>query len=164
MDMKNMEIRKAVFQDLPEILEIYAYARAFMAKNGNGTQWGTTHPTEEMLCGDIEKGQLYVMETGHGLCGVFAFILGEDPTYGYIEGQWESSTPYGTIHRIAGNGTEQGILQECTAFCLKRIRHLRIDTHKNNRIMRNAIMKNGFTYRGIIYLENGDPRLAYERI
>ena len=44
-----------------------------------------------------------MLETESGLHGVFAFILGEDPTYGVIEdGQWLSGDPYGTIHRIAG--------------------------------------------------------------
>ena len=159
-----MEIRKANISDLGEILKIYAYARACMEKTGNETQGGSTHPPEWMLREDMAKGQLYVMQTEQGLCGVFAFIIGEDPAYGFIKGQWGSDAPYATIHRIAGNGTEHGILRECTAFCLQTISHLRIDTHENNRVMQHAILKNGFSYCGIIYLENGDPRLAYERI
>ncbi len=33
-------IRQAEEADLPVILEIYAYARDFMAENGNPHQWG----------------------------------------------------------------------------------------------------------------------------
>ena len=37
-----MEIRNAQMTDLPEILKLYAEARAFMQATGNGTQWGTS--------------------------------------------------------------------------------------------------------------------------
>ena len=33
------------------------------------------------------------------------FIIGADPTYEVIEdGAWPDNSPYGTIHRIAGDG------------------------------------------------------------
>ena len=35
-----MIIRKTTMEDLDEVMEIYAGARAFMAQNGNPTQWG----------------------------------------------------------------------------------------------------------------------------
>ena len=41
---------------------------------------------------------------------------------------------------------------------------LRIDTHRGNVVMRKMLEKNDFCYCGIIYLENGDERVAYERI
>ena len=40
---------------------------------------------------------------------------------------------------------------------------IRIDTHHDNRTMRTLLDKYSFTYCGIILLENGDPRLAYQR-
>jgi len=36
--------------------------------------------------------------------------------------------------------------------------NIRIDTHRDNRIMQHVISKYGFTYCGIIYLANGDER------
>ena len=41
--------------------------------------------------------------------------------------------------------------------------NIRIDTHRDNRIMRHNIEKHGFAYCGIIYLANGDERLAYQK-
>ena len=41
--------------------------------------------------------------------------------------------------------------------------NLRIDTHRDNVIMRHVIEHYGFTYCGIIYLLNGDERLAYQK-
>ena len=49
-------IRKANINELNEILEIYAYARGFMAQNGNPTQWGNTTPKIELLIENINDG------------------------------------------------------------------------------------------------------------
>jgi len=41
--------------------------------------------------------------------------------------------------------------------------HLRIDTHRDNKIMQHNLTKHGFSYCGVIYLASGDERLAYQR-
>lgn len=38
-----------------------------------------------------------------------------------------------------------------------------IDTHKDNKITRHLIEKNGFAKCGIIYVADGSPRIAYEK-
>jgi RimJ/RimL family protein N-acetyltransferase len=157
------QVRTAEEKDLIRILEIYAYAREFMAKTGNPNQWGKTNPPRETLEKDIEERKLHVVEDGNGVCGVFFFFEGPDPTYQEIyEGEWISDTPYGTIHRIASCG-RGGVFESCLAYCLGFTRHLRIDTHRDNFPMQKAVEKNGFAYRGIIHLLNGDERLAYEK-
>ena len=84
--VNDMNIRKARIEDLDSILEIYAKAREYMRSTGNPTQWGTDKPRRELLEDDIRKGELFVGENEKGeLHFVFAFILGEDPTYSYIE-------------------------------------------------------------------------------
>lgn len=158
-------IRHAKMADLPMILEIYDYARAFMAENGNPTQWADRYPEESLLRSDIENQNLYVMEEAGHVCGVFAFIPGADETYAVIEqGGWLSDSEYGTIHRVAGDGTVHGLLQKAVSYCEKRISHLRIDTHQDNRIMQHVILKCGFRKCGIIYVSDGSPRIAYEKI
>ena len=42
--------------------------------------------------------------------------------------------------------------------------NIRIDTHKDNKIMQGLLARHGFSYCGIIYLKNGSPRLAYQRV
>ena len=158
------QVRNAEEKDLNRILEIYAFAREFMAKTGNPNQWGRTHPPVNQLKEDIRIGRLYVVEDGSGVHGVFAYLTGEDPTYGYIEdGAWISGTPYGTIHRVAADGSG-GVFAAVMGFALARNPHVRIDTHHENRVMQHVVEKHGFSRCGIIYLENGDPRIAYERI
>ena len=156
------QIRKAEREDLPRIEEIYAYAREFMARTGNPNQWGKTTPQSSLLEDDIQKGLLFVMTHAEVIHGVFYFYIGEDPTYGVIDdGQWRSDTPYGTIHRIAGDGSG-GVLATAVQFAKERINHVRIDTHHDNKIMQRAVAKYGFQRSGIIYLENGSPRIAYD--
>ena len=156
------QLRKAKMEDLPRIEEIYAYARGFMARTGNPNQWGNTTPVTSLLIDDIEKGDLYVLSDDGTIHGVFYFYIGIDPTYGIIEdGQWRSDTPYGTIHRIASDGSG-GVLAAAVAFGKTKINHLRIDTHEDNKIMQRAVAKFGFQRSGIIHLANGSPRIAYD--
>ena len=56
-------IRKAREEELPEILQIYETARAFMRQTGNETQWGSNYPSEQLVREDLEKGQLYASRT-----------------------------------------------------------------------------------------------------
>lgn len=42
-------IRLAESGDLPLILNIYEYARGFMAENGNPSQWGKITPRKKPL-------------------------------------------------------------------------------------------------------------------
>ena len=156
--------RGAVRGDLPQILQIYAHAREAMAASGNPTQWGDNFPPQELLEEDIDSNRLFVYVANGQLLGVFAFILGADPTYQVIEdGAWlNDALPYGTIHRVAGDGTVHGLFAACMDFCKRRMSHLRIDTHENNAVMRHLIARHGFLPCGTIYVEDGTPRLAFD--
>ena len=156
-------VRPAKPSDLERIEEIYAYARMFMAKNGNPNQWGKTNPPTAQLRQDIAEEKLFVITDGEVIHGVFFFWIGDDPTYKRIDGTWRSNLSYGTIHRIAGDGSG-GILKTAVAFAEDRIGHLRIDTHADNLVMQRAVTGLGFQRRGIIYLEDGSPRIAYDFI
>jgi len=158
-------IRKAEKSDLPGVLHVYACARKFMAETGNGTQWGDTYPPSALLEEDIEKGRLYVTEEDGDIHGAFVFFIGDEPAYAKIErGAWLSDGTYGVIHRVAGDGCLHGILRGILAFCEEKTSHLRIDTHENNKVMRHLLEKNGFRFCGIIYVEDGTQRIAYEHL
>lgn len=172
-------IRLAEMADFPQILTIYRKAREFMKENGNPSQWGDTFPREEVLRNDIEeKKHLYVITRGEKdaeiIAGVFALIIGPDPTYAVIKpcegdppentGFWLDESLYGTIHRLASGGRANGIFAEAIAYSRRQIAHLRIDTHADNLIMQSLIARAGFSRRGIIYTDDGSPRIAYELI
>lgn len=158
-------IRPAGSNDMPIILEIYQMARKFMAANGNGTQWGDTYPPIDLIRSDVEKNQLYVITMDNTIHGVFAFLAEPEPNYEHIEsGAWLSDTPYRAIHRVASDGTQKGIVSQCMNYCKAQCGHLRIDTHENNHVMQHVLEKNGFKKCGIIHLDNGSPRIAYEYV
>ena len=158
------EIVTAKEADLPRILEIYDIAKAYMRANGNPNQWNGAYPDQETLRTDIEKQRLYVYKKAGSIHGVFMLLLEEEPTYAYIEdGSWREEAPYGTIHRLAGDGEVKGLFAKCVAFCEKKVPYLRADTHFDNHTMQHLLEKNGFERRGIIYLKNGDPRIAYQK-
>lgn len=161
-----MIIRRSAPADLPEMLQMYAGARERMAANGNPHQWGDEgYPKEELLRADMAVGHGYVMEQDGHLVGAFAFIIGDDPTYAYIEdGQWLNDAPYGTIHRICSDGVTRGVVSEAVRWCRGVIRNLRIDTHFDNHLMQHVIEKNGFKRCGVIYVEDGSPRIAYQQL
>lgn len=133
-----------------------------MRQTGNPNQWKDDSPSQAVLLDDIQKRQLYILEDSLGIQAVFALIPGDDPTYRYIDGSWFNEAPYAAIHRVASAGKRQGVLAECLAFCRTAFSNLRIDTHHDNKIMQYLLEKYGFHRCGIIYLENGDPRIAYQ--
>lgn len=163
-EMGTLAIKKAQINDLPQILEIYAYARNFMKENGNASQWKDDFPPKDLLIDDIKAGNLYVIGNGDAIHAVFAFLIGAEPSYSLIEqGEWLSDAEYGTLHRVAADGTVHGMFDRMVAFCSQKIGHLRIDTHQDNKVMQHLICKNGFQECGIIYVADGSPRIAYEK-
>ena len=156
-------IEKATLSQLPKIMSVYANARQFMAQNGNPDQWGTAYPSEVMIRQDILNGKCYVNSCGDRIRAVFYFAVEADPTYSYIEGAWLNDEPYGVIHRIAVGESGKGVAAECFAVVSERCKNIRIDTHEKNIPMQRCLAKNGFTRCGIIYLLNGDERIAYQK-
>lgn len=161
-----MHIRKSRISDIPVMLEIIAEAKAKMRAAGNHRQWTGGYPSEDVLREDIARGFSYVVEDGGQLVATFVLAICEDPTYRHIyEGQWLDDTlPYGTIHRIGSRNGVHDILTEVLRWSFGQVGNIRIDTHRDNQIMRHLMEKHGFTYCGIIYLLNGDERLAYQKV
>ena len=163
MSEPNTTIRKAEKEDLTRIMEIYAAARQFMRDHGNFSQWDGEDAPERLLPGDIEAGNLYVLEEDGAIHAAFAFIIGADPCYAVIEqGGWRSDTPYAAVHRVASDGTLHNVIGRIMDFAKSNIPHIRIDTHENNKVMQKALEKQGFKRCGIIYVPDGTPRIAYE--
>lgn len=163
-----MKIRHSTEADFPKIMEIYQYARKFMAEHGNPNQWGPTNwPPEALIHQDIAQKKGYVCEQEGKVIGVFFFEVGKDiePTYRQIEdGNWTNDAPYGVIHRLAGDGSVKGIGKFCLDWAFAQCGHLRIDTHGDNVVMQKLAEKAGFRHCGTIYVEEDDyPRLAYEK-
>lgn len=160
--MPAIVFRKATMADVPAVTRLYDGARRFMRRSSNLSQWTGGYPSEADVRADIAAGHLYVAESAGRVAGVFALIIGPDPTYAHIEGgSWLNDEPYGTIHRLASDGTVGRLTDRIIDYCLGKIANLRIDTHADNAPMLRAIGRNGFTFCGIIRVADGSPRRAY---
>lgn len=164
--LQRIKIRKAEFADLPVVMGLINAARRIMEDNGNLNQWKKGYPGKETIEQDIQRGVCFlcVGETGEAFAS-FAFMPGPESTYSVIErGSWiDNLSPYYVLHRIASNGKKHGMFSEILKFCEGVTENIRIDTHKDNSIMRNLLVRNGFTFCGIIHISDGSERMAYQR-
>ena len=159
-----MKIRKTTMADLEVLLHLYDNARSFMAAHNNPTQWGVSYPSRALLESDIRTGCSYVCEEQQKVIATFYYRFGADDTYQRIyNGQWLNESPYGVVHRIASDGTIRGTASFCLKWALSQCGNLKIDTHRDNSVMQHLLAKNKFTRCGIIYLEDGSERIAYQK-
>ena len=161
-----MDIRIAHKEDLAEVMVVLAAAKGIMRASGNDGQWVGGYPSEDVILGDISKGNGFVVVEDGRIVGYFAFIASPEPTYARIYGgAWlNDSLAYHVVHRIGSYPEVHGVFKTVMDWCFERDPNIRIDTHRDNRIMQHCIDRYGFTYCGIIYLESGDERLAYQLI
>ena len=159
----NRNVREARPSDMAEIMKVMNAAKKIMRQSGNMHQWGEGYPSEAIITNDMEKHGGFVIEDSDNIVGYFAFLPSPEPTYSKIyDGEWlDDVQSYHVIHRIASYPGVHGIFDDIMDFCFSYDSNIRIDTHKDNRIMQHNIEKHGFTYCGIIYLASGDERLAY---
>lgn len=161
-----MHIRPATCSDIDTLMVLFECARKIMRESGNLTQWNGSYPTREIVLKDIADGHCHLLCDGETIIGTMALIPGPDPTYATIEGDWPNDEPYYVIHRIAAAAPGRGVAKEMLDWAFEFIAGagcgtIRIDTHRDNRIMKHVLDKYGFTSCGVIYLADGAPRDAY---
>ncbi|MCF0182027.1 MAG: GNAT family N-acetyltransferase [Muribaculaceae bacterium] len=161
--MNQYTIARATTDDLERIMQLLDYGREIMRSEGNINQWPVGKPARATIVDDIHAGNSYLVMDGDTAVATFAFIPGPDPTYFEIEGEWiDRDAPYYVIHRLASMPQAHGIFATVMNYAKAVAPSLRIDTHEDNSIMQHNILKHGFSYCGIIYLLDGNPRLAYQ--
>ena len=158
-----MTVRPATYADVDMANEIYESARRFMKSAGNPTQWDGAHPSREDIIEGIADGTSYVCCDGDEVVATFYFKIGKEPCYRVIYGgEWLDDEPYAAIHRIAVKYPGRRIADECFDYCKSQFDSIKIDTHRDNIPMQRCLARQGFVYCGIIHLENGEERLAYQ--
>ena len=161
-----MEIKQATLSDLESLMKIFEGAKAIMRASGNLHQWNDGYPSPDIVIKDIESGHCYVVCDDGCIIATMALIPGPDTTYTCIEGKWPDDKPYYVIHRIATLSPGRKTAVRMFEWAFRHISEkgydtIRIDTHRDNVIMKHVLTKYGFSECGVIYLENGDPRDAY---
>ncbi len=168
-----MKLIKAKKEDLPLIVEIIKDAQDLLASQ-NIDQWQNGYPTKSILLDDIQNMESYLLTDAKGFpLATAMFSTKGEPTYSKIDGDWITTgqTQYGVIHRMAVSKSyrRKGIAKFIfnafeTMLAKSNIKSMRIDTHEENYSMQKLLKGSEYSYCGIIYLMNGDKRLAYEKL
>lgn len=166
-----MVIRKGKIGDIGQILSIIDAAKRFFRENGID-QWQNGTPNRETVENDIKNGESFVVEENGEILACAMISLRGEPTYAEIySGKWLNGLPYGVIHRVAvrpdakKSGLATALVKEAEKITLSAgFSSLRIDTHRDNIPMRKMVEKNGFVFCGGIFLADGSPRMAFEKI
>ena len=93
--------------------------------------------------------------------------MNDETTYDPLK-TWKKEE-YLVLHRFAvkkevqRQGIASRMIEEAKKMAVsQKIFSIRIDTHEKNVRMRRFLEKNQFEERGVIYLKDGNPRIAYE--
>ena len=160
----GVTISHARREHIDTLLLLAEHGRRTMRLIGNTRQWVNGYPDRDTFMRDIEQSNSYLVYYGDKMVGTFAMLPSPEPTYQRIyEGQWLNDKPYLVIHRIASVPEAHSVLRHIIDYAFTHTDNVRIDTHRDNAIMRHLLTKLGFRYCGIIYLANGDERLAYQK-
>lgn len=162
-----MILRKTKLNDINRVMEIINQAKQYF-KNNNIDQWQEGYPNEESIKEDIMNEEAYVLEDNGKILGTCMVTIQGEPTYHTIDGKWLFNEDYVCVHRIAvdeqykGAGLASIILDQAIAM-YPNFHSVRMDTHEGNLSMQRFLTKYGFVFCGIITLQNGAPRRAYEK-
>ena len=163
-----MNIRQATYSDIDSLMQIFEDAKKIMRSSGNLHQWTGGYPPRQRVLDDISNGYCHVIMDEDQIIGTMSLIPGPDPTYSYIEGAWLDESAYYVIHRIATSAPGRNVAKQLFDWAYAHISDkgcnvIRIDTHRDNCIMKHVLTRYGFSQCGVIYLEDGAPRDAYQK-
>lgn len=164
--MELFDIRKANGDDLPTIMRMIEHSRSLMRRRGNTTQWTGGYPDAATVQNDIDGGHSHIVERDGLAVGTFALVPGVEPTYGVIvRGDWiDRATPYSTVHRMARFDEGRGMAKQIFGWCEQHAACLRADTHADNAAMIRILEECGYTYCGIVFMDDGSERKAYQKM
>lgn len=159
------DVRQATMADVPQIMAMIAHSRGVMRMNGNTSQW-VGYPGEVEIGQDIEAGIGRMIEDDGNAVGYFAMLTTPEPTYACIyDGLWlDDTTPYTTLHRLACVDGVSGIAACAFEWCESRSATVRADTHMDNKIMLHIMEKRGYVRCGVVLMDDGSPREAYQKM
>lgn len=166
-----MKFQKAVEKDIKNIMNIIEQAQSYFKEQGIN-QWQDNYPNLETIKSDVDSGASYILLKENNIIATAAVSFSGEKTYESIyDGKWLTNGEFTVIHRIAvdnnykGLGIASEIIKNVEKLSLnKGIRSIKVDTHEENISMQNLLRKNGFSYCGVIYLEDKSKRIAFEKV
>lgn len=170
LPMDPIHLRKATLSDVDRVMDIMDQAKELMKQEGR-CQWDKSYPAAEHIKSDIEKGYGYVLCEGAHIAAYAAVVFDGEPSYKVIDGKWLTNGTFVVAHRMAvaremrRKGIAAQFIKQIEALSIsKGVYSFKVDTNHDNKYMLKIFESLGFTYCGIITLERGGQRLAYEKI
>ena len=56
-----MEVRKATYSDIDELMDLFAGAKKIMRASGNLRQWSDAYPSRDIIYNDISNGNCFIL-------------------------------------------------------------------------------------------------------
>jgi len=173
---EEVACRKTEMSDLENIMLTIRQARNYLKKH-RVDQWQGEYPTEEILEGDIQRGECYTVTYGGRFAGFFVLSDRTEPDYEDLtDGKWRGAAEEACVlHRCAvmaefrGSGLSSKMLGFAEELTLGHGRSaLRVDTHRHNEAMKALLNGAGYTFRGNLFVfcePYHDPRRqAFEKL
>ena len=159
--------RKARLEDLDLIEDIAKSAIAFLKDHGID-QWNNGYPNKEVFLEDIKLERGFLLDD----IAYVAIILDGDPNYLKINGAWHQDAEYAALHRtmvksaLTNKGNGKRLFLSAQDYIKKMgYEYIRIDTHKDNFIMRHLLEKLDYKLCGTITLAyDKSKREAYDKL
>ena len=163
-----LTFRMANESDRESILEIYLEGSNSLKDDGVDQWQGKYVPSLKDI--DEHLGiDLYVLEYHKKVVSTACLVEGIDEDYENINGKWNTSIPYISIHKVATSNEykkqsfAKKMMRYAENFAKRKKMDLRIDTHKDNKKMRNFILSCGYKYTGELILNGELERLGYDK-
>ena len=163
-----LTFRMANESDRESILEIYLDGSNALKEDGVDQWQGKYVPSLKDI--DEHLGiDLYVLEYHKKVVSTACLVEGIDEDYENINGKWNTSIPYISIHKVATSNEykkqsfAKKMMRYSENFAKRKKMDLRIDTHKDNKKMRNFILSCGYKYTGELILNGELERLGYDK-
>jgi len=168
----NIMLRKAKNNELDKILQIINEGKQFLKEQGIN-QWQHGAPGINDIEKDIKQETSYVYELDGEIVGT-AMLNTYDADYEKYPTIWTKCNNYLVIHRLSvkkecrSQGVSHKFMNDIILFAKENsVEYIRIDTHKDNVIMRKYLSKNNFKELDEIKLSiknslDDKERIAYE--
>ncbi len=164
-------IRKGTYQDIDEILNITKACASYMIEK-NIFQWNEFYPSETAFKNDVDRSELYVLETDNTVYGCITMSTLMDKEYEPIK--WLTPNKDNMyIHRLAihpkhqGKGYAQKLMDFAKNHAIKNnYSSIRLDTFSQNKRNQKFYDLRGYKRLGAVYFpkQSEHPFYCYERI
>lgn len=164
---RNLKLSLACLEQEQIIFDLLSSGRRYQRSLGF-VQWEDGYPDIASVRSDILKQRANIFTVDGQVAGYISIGYSDEPAYMDIDGAFRLQGDYAVFHRItlSGDFRGQGLASELIRLAedkaKSRVNYVRIDTHKDNEIMRKVVKRSGYVYCGTVKMR-GSERYAFDK-